>query len=238
LHPILEAALIGDIKSLARYLLISGQGSEYRALLNFKSLLGLAFSTIAELPASGYEPVLISKGCDPVLARGLGNLALRMGNQMAEVAKCRRDVVSAIRFFSKSSSAGKVAIKKAVFLLHASQTCSAVETLFYEQGMSADEFLYLLNLFRRGQGVNHQRLTEIAKEISPSLTIPRGRKPSAASVAHEFLLQQINSGYSWSPSNEDFSDSLTQATRAEFGDQDFNPAPARRRINARQTRAI
>jgi hypothetical protein len=129
LHPVLEAALMQDVKSLTPYLLRSC-GNEFRCLLDLKNILVLGFSAFARLPSSHYEPVLVSKGCDPVLARGLGQLAIRMGRQIAEVSKCRREVVEAIWAFSKPTSRGEIAIKKAGFLLDASQRCSAVETIF------------------------------------------------------------------------------------------------------------
>jgi hypothetical protein len=98
-HPVLEAAVRQDAKRLAPYLL-SSCGSEFRSLLDLKSILSLVFCVIAELPPSkAYEPLLHSLGCQPMLARGLAILACRIGRQTTEVAKCRKGVIAAIRVF-------------------------------------------------------------------------------------------------------------------------------------------
>ena len=39
--------------------------------------------------------------------------------------------------------------------------------------------------------------------------------------------------YTWNPVDEDFTDKLTQATRREFGDSDFDPRSACQRVKVR-----
>jgi hypothetical protein len=234
LHPILEATVRQDAKRLAPYLL-SSCGSEFRSLLDLESIFSLVFCVIAEHPPSkAYEPLLHSLGCQPVLARGLAILACRIGRQTAEVAKCRKDVIAAIRVFTVPTTRRTTVLKKAAFLLEKSEDCSAVETIFYESNMPADEFIDLLHLIVGGFAVDRRRLAEILAAVSPALKTRSGRKPSAASAAHEFLLEHMQCGYTWDVENEDFSDPLTQATRIEFDDPDFSPRSARRRVVARQ----
>jgi hypothetical protein len=129
-------------------------------------------------------------------------------------------------------------LKKAAFLLKKSEDCSAVETIFSENDMPADEFIDLLHLIVGGFAVDRPRLAEIVAAVSPALKTRSGRKPSAASAAHEFLLEHMQCGYTWDVDNEDFSDPLTQATRVEFDDPDFSPRSARRRVIARQNQMV
>jgi hypothetical protein len=100
------------------------------------------------------------------------------------------------------------------------------------------EFIGLLESVVEGREVAWRRITEIAAAVAPFLSIPRGRKTSAASAAHEFLLDEAPSlthvhGYTWDPVADDFSDRPTQAIRREFGCANFDPRPSRRRSKRR-----
>jgi hypothetical protein len=78
----------------------------------------------------------------------------------------------------------------------------------------------------------------IAKAIWRRVAVSRGPKLTHASAAHEYFLESQSifgdGAFTWSPEEEDFTDRLTQATREEFVDPDFNPVPARRRLRAKQ----
>ena len=100
--------------------------------------------------------------------------------------------------------------------------------------LSPSGFVGLLKRVVAGEEVELRRITEAAGAIAPGLSIPRGPKNSAASAAHQFLLEDASSatgvrGYTWNAYDEDFADPLTHATRQEFGRADFDPRPARRR---------
>ena len=233
LHPALEAALTRDATILARYL-VRRETSEYRRLLDLASIVDLVAGSVGKLPRSpAYEDMLVGKGCDPVVARALAHLAIRIGKRVNELAGRRSDIVKAIRYFSKPMRPGKTAFKKAAYLLEASQQFSALEAIFPDIDLE-NEFIELLYGMVEGDHVDFNRLREIAVASAPNQVIRRGRKPSAASVAHEFLLHHIQHGYTWRIDNEDFSDAVTVATRTEFDDPDFSPRAARRRVRAMQ----
>jgi hypothetical protein len=86
---------------------------------------------------------------------------------------------------------------------------------------------------------DRQSLVNVVSKLGPALRVPRGRKTSAASFAHQFLLEdglpdQLNcSTLTYSDKAEDFTDPLTRATRVEFGDNDFSPRAASRRAKGR-----
>jgi hypothetical protein len=233
LHPSLKAALAHDTRNLASYLLRS-TGSESRGLLTLKSIFDLRFQLAAQLPTSEYEPFLMTKGYDDVMARILANLALRMGRQIAEVARCRRKVVEAIRALSDPQSRKRTLKKMAMFLLEASRNCSALETIFYEVDRSPDEFIRYLRAIVANREIDRERIADIVLEISLALKTPRGPKPTAASATHEFLLQQLGCAYTWDDADGNFRDPLTKAARGQFSDPRFSPRAAQRRVNARR----
>jgi hypothetical protein len=203
-------------------------------------LIGLFFRRAAVSPASpGYEPMLVKLNVAPFVARQLAYLLARRGHQSAADSARHPAVVRAIRFLAKPGRRSQAILRKATVLLAAWQETSVVETIFDDAGLNEFEFIKLLELAIGGNKTVHGRICAIAGTIAPRLSVPRGRKISAASAAHEFLLEECGSimkskGYTWDPSNEDFTDPWTQATRIEFGDPDFDPRPASRRVKARQ----
>jgi hypothetical protein len=83
-----------------------------------------------------------------------------------------------------------------------------------------------------------RRLAEIVTVIAPHASVSRGPKVSATSAAHEFLLEELDQvtgsrACTWSDERGTFTDSLTEATRLEFGKPFFDPRPAYRRVSAR-----
>jgi hypothetical protein len=237
LHPVLEAAIKHDSKILASYLLRTCRGCEFRCLLDLESVLELAFSAIAKLPPSkAYEQVLKDRGCDAVLARGLAVLVARIGRQTAEVAKCRRDIIAAIRVFSVPTSRDTTILKTAKYLLEKSRDCAAVETVFYESDTSPDEFLSLLRSIIGGSTADRQRLAEIVEALAPILKTPSGRKPSPRLSSSRIPARTYAVRLQWDVEKEDFSDTFTKGTRIEFDDSKFSPRAARRRVIGRQNR--
>jgi signal recognition particle subunit SEC65 len=118
-----------------------------------------------------------------------------------------------------------------------------IETIF-ERARDAHkfEFIMLLKTFRKGDELARRRIAEIAADLVPHLPMNRGRKVSAASAAHEFLLEEAarvtkSEGYTYDEYEKDFTDPLTRATRAEFDDPDFDPRPAHRRFKKRREKA-
>ena len=75
--------------------------------------------------------------------------------------------------------------------------------------------------------------------IAPHLLVSRGRKVSAASAAHEFLLEDFGEmtgwrAYTWSFDEDGYTDPLTKATQLEFKNPDFDPRAAYRRLKIRR----
>ena len=202
-------------------------------------------SAIAEraeenFPSRAYGAYLEAKGFPPFLARGLGSLTISLGTREAGEAMRVAPVVEAIRFLSRGDRQKRAILSRAKLVLAASKETSIVDELFRKAGLHEGEFLRLLQTVIDGGTINRERITTIAAAIAPSLSRARGPKISAASAAHEQFLETHaclgrRAGYTWSDDEGDFVDQKTQATRQEFGDPDFNPRSARRRVKRRGT---
>jgi hypothetical protein len=217
--------------------------NELDHLLNFVSLscmIGAAAMKVSELPASrGYEPMLQEHGFNPISARGLAHLLVKSGSRRAKEERLRPTVVKAIRGLA-TSHFGKTSQDQARYLLQVADDSSIVDTICCEVGLREMDLLPLLQALVDGEPHGHQKLSDILQKLRPALSVPRGRKRSAASAAHEFALEgdlpaKLGcSAYTLDDVAGDFTDPLTLATRLEFGDPTFDPRPAHRRLKRRR----
>jgi hypothetical protein len=215
-----------------------------RALSEVCEHIGVAIRRVAESPPSpGYEPMLIKCGFDPILARMMARLLVRTGTRIENDSKRLRTVVGAIRFLAKPGRRRRALSRRAEVLLTAWEETSVIETIFDDAGLDVFEFVELLKSVAEGDEAARRRITKTAALVAPHLPSPRGRKVTAASAAHEFLLEEGvgvtgSRSYTWDPNKEDFTDPLTAATRLEFACPRFSPRPAYRRLKARRRASI
>jgi hypothetical protein len=217
--------------------------NELDHLLNFASLsciIGTATMKVSELPASrGYEPMLQEHGFSPISARGLAHLLVKSGKRQAKEERLRPTVVKALRGLATSYT-GTTSIERARYLLQVAGDSSIVDTICCEVGLREMDLLPLLQAVVDGNSGNPQKLTDVLKKLRLALSVPRGRKRSAASAAHEFALDgdlpaQLGcSAYTLNDIVGDFTDPLTLATHIEFEDPAFDPRPAYRRVKRRR----
>jgi hypothetical protein len=192
-------------------------------------------------PAPGYEPMLIERGHHPLMARGLSHWIIRSGKEEASKAKMQRIVVDAVRFLAKPGRRKGSISRKAALLLQIGNTSSNLGDVFDGAHSSVFELIEALEGAVRGDLAACQRVTEVAAVLAPGLSVPRGPKASAASIAHEFSLACVANmagpkAYTYNPVSGDFTDPLTRATQLAFGDPGFDPRPALRRQKKRQKR--
>jgi hypothetical protein len=191
------------------------------------------------IASPGYEPLLMSAGWGQVAARGMAKLAVRHGRRRAEESKWQRGVVDVIRFLARRKRQRRAILSRAKYLLQAQNESTIIESIFAAADIFEGEFMHLLKRATEGEQVDYQRITDIAASITPCLPANRGPKVSAASAAHEFLLNpEIDLSAARRPVAyqdrvAEYVDPLTAATRLEFDNTDFDSRPARRRI-ARQ----
>ncbi len=190
-------------------------------------------------PSLGYEPFLIERGFNRLAAHVLARSTVHRGTRVAVENKRLQPVVESIRFLAKPGRQGAAISRRAQILLAAWKQTRIIETIFERAGDAHKlEFIMLLQTSTKGDKLARRRIAEIAADLVPHLPKTRGRKVSAASAAHEFLLEEAarvtkSEGYTYDEYEEDFTDPLTKATRAEFGDADFDPRPAYRRVKKR-----
>jgi hypothetical protein len=226
-----------------------------RAFSGFCKQMGAVVQRAAESPPSpGYEPWLIERGSNPILARMMAGQLVRIGNRSAEESRRLPAVVRAIRFLANpgrtrtlkqpldrhgSGLVTRAICRKVDVLLAAWEETSIIETIFDDDGLNESEFIRSLKSVAEGHEVAYRRLTEIAASLARHLSIRRGPKVRAASAAHEFFLEYAvmlmeHRAYSWDESKGKFTDPVTEATRREFDHRHFDPRPAYRRLKARQ----
>jgi hypothetical protein len=204
----------------------------FKAFGRILTQIGGALVYVAQLPPSpGYEPWFVGGGGGRLGARGLAALVVHAGKRRANDNMRRPEIVRAIRFLAKPGRRKAAILRKAEILLAGWQETSVFDTIFAESGQNEFEFVRLLESARNGNGIDCNRINEIAVALKPFLVLPRGPKVSAASEAHAFFLSQGArghgaGGYTWSDLEQDFIDAQTRATRLEFNEPDFDPRPA------------
>jgi hypothetical protein len=203
---------------------------------------GAAIMHVAQLPPSpGYEPLLIKHRCNPIAARGLAALAVRAGARRAKDHAYCKEIRDALRFFTKRRRNQKAIAHNARVLLQACEQRGAIETVLDEAGLDEAEFIRLLQSVAKAQEPVSRRLAEIASALQDRWLVKRGPRVSVVTATHECFLQTVGDfmkerprAYTWSDLQQDFTDSLTQATRREFNCPNFDPRPAHRRLKARK----
>ncbi len=202
--------------------------------------LSLAIGTILKRisecsPSIGYEPCLVSKGINPIIARGMSLLAVKRGTRIAAEEQYRTSVIRAIRFLRNPGRNKKALLRRIKLLLSAASDNTTIETLFLEAGQDEFAFVRLLQSAIEGRDEAYAQLAEIVRALP--VKSRRGPKVKAASAAHEFLLEglaamNMKHAYTWNEVEGKCTDDLSEAARREFASRHFDPRPARRRLKA------
>lgn len=208
----------------------------------------LMVATIAQraeenYPSKAYGQFLKDRGVVPVLAQALGSLAVSLGTRRANESRQLAKVVGALRFLAQRNRRKPAILPRAKELLAAHDETSMLDEIFRKAGLDGAElskFVHLLRGAVNQEPFERNRIREIAAAVVPSLPSVRGRKASAASVAHEEFLKLAEHvgprGYTYSDLERDFVDERTKATRLEFNSPDFNPRPAYQRFSAARSK--
>jgi hypothetical protein len=124
-------------------------------------------------------------------------------------------------------------------LLAAWDNTSVIENTLTGAGVSEWEFIRALQSVAAGNWGDYPRLRDAAISISPYFPPLRGPKISAASAAHQTILEDVGGhikvgAYTWNDVEGRCTDPLTEATRREFDYPVFDPRPAVRRSKSNQ----
>ncbi len=193
-------------------------------------------------PSVGYEPLFIGLGDHPIVARGLARMIISLGPEYADQNnRQRRAIVKSVRVLGKKSARRVPFIAKTSgAMLSMPAARSVLDAIFAESGHQdlSYEFANLVEPAAAANPVACRRLADIAKAVAGDISPPRGRRISVATAMHELVLERLRcsgkpQAYTWSDEQQDCVDDVTQATRREVGDPDFDPWPSRRRMRAR-----
>jgi hypothetical protein len=168
----------------------------------------------------------------------MAHITIKHGNRRARDSQRTKVAADAIRFLAKPGRHSDSVLTKAKLILDISEETTVIETIFTDNGFNEFEFLKLIRAVLAGDHSGLNRLSEIAASVSARMIVSRGPKISAASAAHEFIMEETQGKldlgtYTYDDVVGDFTDALTIATRREFNDFRFNPKPAYRRLKAR-----
>lgn len=187
----------------------------------------------------GYAKFLVALGYDPNWAGMLAAMFVEEGRVRAATSAKRTEFSRALRRLADPR------LKTEAFLANAQVVNEAMNGTLLTSGLFEDLrplegllFIRELRFCLAGDLSRRAEVARIAKAVWRRVAVSRGPKLTLASAAHEYFLESQSifrpTGFTWSPDTEDFTDRLTQATREEFDDPDFNPVPARRRLKAKQ----
>jgi hypothetical protein len=186
----------------------------------------------------GYGKLLETLGYD----RNWGGMAAAMiveeGRVRAATAKGSTEFAQALRRLANPRLETQAFLANAKTALEAMSRTVLTRDLF--DGRPRFYGLVFIRALRSclaGDLSDRPEVCRIAKAIWRRVAVSRGPKLTHASAAHEYFLEAQSifgtGAFTWSPYSEDFTDRLTQATREEFDDPDFNPVSARR-LRAKQ----
>jgi hypothetical protein len=187
----------------------------------------------------GYGKFLEKLGYDRNRAGMMAAMIVEEGRVRAATAKRDAEFAQALRRLANSRLETEAFLANAKVALEAMSGTVLTRGLF--DGLPRFDglvFIRALKFCLAGDLSDRPDVCRIAKAIWRRVAVSRGPKLTHASAAHEYFLESHSifgtGAFTWSPYSEDFTDRLTQATREEFDDPDFNPVPARRRLRAKQ----
>jgi hypothetical protein len=238
----LAGLLVSDLQSSREPVvkdMIRLTGAEAEDAIRIRFLAAVYLLNVSRSPPSpGYEPLLIKRGENPLLARLKAYLMVDQGRKIADESRKYREVATAIRFLAKPSRLRWAVNRKIALLLAASRETRIIRAIFIEAHLSDHILINMLPLAAQGDETAIEWVSEIARMAAPGIRIRRGPKVTAASATHELFLEKHGirgaSAYSYSELEQDFIDEATQATRLEFPGARFGPQPASRRLKVRR----
>lgn len=187
----------------------------------------------------GYATFLVTLGYDANWAGMLAARIVEEGRIRAATSAKRTEFSRALRRLANPRRETEAFVADSRLVLEGMDGTDLTSGLFQDlplfEGLA---FIKELRFCVAGDLSGRAEVVRIAKAVWRRVAVSRGPKLTLASAAHEYFLESQSifrsAGFTWSPDTEDFTDRLTQATREEFDDPDFNPVPARRRLKAKQ----
>jgi len=125
---------------------------------------------VAGLPPSpSYEPYLVERSVDPILARALSRILVRRGNRVALESATLEEVVSAIRFLAKPGRRKQLIADRVDVLLVALAQTTVFEKITRDTDLELSEFILSLKAVAEGREDAYHQLTKSAASVAPYL---------------------------------------------------------------------
>jgi hypothetical protein len=187
----------------------------------------------------GYAKFLMTLGYDRNWSGMLAAMIVEQGRVRAATSQKRTEFARALLWVANPQLTTEAFPANVKVVLEAMDGTELTCGLFDElRPFEALSFIRALRFCLAGDMSLRSEAVRIAGAIWRRVPVSRGPKLTHASAAHEYFLESRSifspAAFTWSAEREDFIDRLTQATREEFDDPNFNPVPARRRLRAKQ----
>jgi hypothetical protein len=179
-------------------------------------------------------------GWDPPAARAIAKFAVDEGQRQARESKASRHAIEDVKFLAKGLRQRAAFVRRAKHLHDIWEANNrAIGDLLYRANIEDFRFMVLVKSAAEGKEADIDSLVSMAGRASPQLALRRGPKITPPSASHEFFLEdrfRIMRGPLPKPGPQrpaEYVDALTQATRREFNNPDFDNRPARWRTAAK-----
>jgi len=187
----------------------------------------------------GYAKFLAELGYDRNWAGMLAAMIVEEGRVRAATSQKKTEFVQALRRLADSRLEAEAFLANAKVVFEAMNGTHLTQGLFDElPRFERLSFIRALRFCVAGNISDRADIGRIAAAVWRRVAVTRGPKLGQASAAHQYFLETQSffrpAAFTWSAESEDFTDRLTQATREEFDDPDFNPVPAWRRLRAKR----
>ncbi len=196
----------------------------------------------ASPPSIGYEPLLISRGTHPLMARMAARMILQYGERRARRSNHEQQVIpAALRSLSRPGRRPRTVARIAASLRDLPHAAISILAVF--ERVDCDDqgqhFVALLGKAAAADPAACRGLAGIAQSVAGQIETRRGPRMSVASASHQLTLffastPEQPAGYTFTSHKDEFSDPATRATMLEFGIPHFDPRPAVRRLRKEQ----
>lgn len=233
LKPHIERAMPGALALIAE-----ARGTMDRAL---REQAERVCTYVDSLPASpGYEPLLKCYEVDPILARAISYLNVKVAKRTARDLADEQCAINAIRSLQNPRAKQKTRKRAVETLDRVQRETSVLAKVARKRQIDLSELVAVARANARSARWDPS-IHQLAAKVAPSLRGKPGPRPTAASIAHEQFLETLAgigapTTYTSNPITDKCTDERTNATRLEFGLEAFDPRPAwRRRRTSRST---
>ena len=187
-------------------------------------------------PSPGYEPFLVKQGWSPAAARSFSTLVVDLSRRQFRESQACRSVSEDIKFI-REPGRQRAALIRRIKQLHTTfeENCRSISKFLFDVGILPSDFFSLTQCAAKGDHAKIPTLLRWPQKLRLPASLKKGLKITPSSYAYEFFLADkfglLKGTLPKADRNRaaEYVNSLTEATRKEFGEPNFDPRPAQRR---------